>query len=67
MVGRTLVASKLLAGSACGKRQVVRPLNSVVRHHPRRCPNTPSSQLWPLGMWRPEWRYFSRQIDFAHR
>ena len=30
-MGRTLVASKLLAGSACGKRQVVRPLNSGVR------------------------------------
>jgi hypothetical protein len=32
-VGRTLVANRLLAGSACGKRQRVRPLNSVVRRH----------------------------------
>ena len=30
-MGRTLVANRLLAGSACGKRQRVRPLNSVVR------------------------------------
>jgi hypothetical protein len=32
-VGRTLGANRLLAGSACGKRQRGRPLNSVVRHH----------------------------------
>jgi hypothetical protein len=32
-VGRTLVANKLLAGSACGKRCRGRPLNSVVRKH----------------------------------
>ena len=32
-MGRTLVANKLLAGSACGKRQRGRPLNSVVRLH----------------------------------
>jgi hypothetical protein len=32
-VGRTLVANGLLAGSACGKRRVARPLNSGVRHH----------------------------------
>jgi hypothetical protein len=30
-VGRTLVANRLLAGSACGKRRRGRPLNSVVR------------------------------------
>ena len=30
-MGRTLVANRLLAGSACGKRHRVRPLNSVVR------------------------------------
>ena len=30
-MGRTLVANRLLAGSACGKRQRGRPLNSVVR------------------------------------
>ena len=30
-MGRTLAANKLLAGSACGKRQRGRPLNSVVR------------------------------------
>jgi hypothetical protein len=32
-VGRTMVANTLLAGSACGKRQRGRPLNSVVSHH----------------------------------
>ncbi len=32
-MGRTLVANKLLAGSACGKRRRGRPLNSVVRAH----------------------------------
>ena len=32
-MGRTLVANRLLAGSACGKRHRVRPLNSVVRCH----------------------------------
>jgi len=32
-VGRTLVANRLLAGSACGKRHRGRPLNSVVRWH----------------------------------
>jgi hypothetical protein len=37
-VGRTLVANRLLGGSACGKRQRVRPLNSVVRQH---------SDMWP--------------------
>ena len=32
-MGRTLVANRLLAGSACGKRhRRGRPLNSVVRH-----------------------------------
>jgi len=31
MVGRTLVATWRLAGSACGKRRRGRPLNSVVR------------------------------------
>src|SRR5258706_4081966 len=31
IVGRTLVANRLLAGSACGKRQRGWPLNSVVR------------------------------------
>jgi adenylate kinase family enzyme len=31
IVGRTLVANRLLAGSACGKRRRGRPLNSVVR------------------------------------
>jgi len=29
--GRALVASKLLAGSACGERQRGRPLNALVR------------------------------------
>jgi hypothetical protein len=33
MVGRTLVANRRLAGSACGKRRIVRPLNWVVRLH----------------------------------
>src|SRR5258706_11525967 len=33
IVGRTLVANKLLAGSASGKRRRGRPLNSVVRGH----------------------------------
>src|SRR5258706_7551068 len=33
IVGRTLGANRLLAGSACGKRHRVRPLNSVVRQH----------------------------------
>jgi hypothetical protein len=33
MVGRTLVANRLLAVSACGKQQRVRPLNSVVSLH----------------------------------
>jgi len=32
-VGRTLVANRWLAGSACGKRNRGRPLNSVVSHH----------------------------------
>jgi hypothetical protein len=32
-VGRTLVANRWLAGSACGKRRHARPLNSVVRQH----------------------------------
>src|SRR5438477_452947 len=36
MVGRTLVANRLLAGSACGKRRRGRPLNSVVRHQAMR-------------------------------
>jgi hypothetical protein len=31
MVGRTLVANRLLAGSACGKRRRGRPLNTIVR------------------------------------
>ena len=30
-MGRTLVANRLLAGSACGKRQRGRPLNAIVR------------------------------------
>jgi hypothetical protein len=30
VVGRTLVANRWLAGSACGKRHRARPLNSVV-------------------------------------
>src|SRR4051812_37330026 len=33
IVGRTLVANRLLAGSACGKRQRGRPLNAIVRRH----------------------------------
>jgi hypothetical protein len=33
IVGRTLVANRLLAGSACGKRQRGRPLNAIVRSH----------------------------------
>ena len=33
IVGRTLVANRLLAGFACGKRQRGRPLNSAVRSH----------------------------------
>jgi hypothetical protein len=33
-VARTLVANRRLAGSACGKRQRGRPLNSVVRQQP---------------------------------
>jgi quercetin dioxygenase-like cupin family protein len=37
-VGRTLVANRLLAGSACGKRRRGRPLNSVVSHHFREVP-----------------------------
>ena len=32
-MGRTLVANRLLAGSACGKRQRGRPLNAIVRPH----------------------------------
>lgn len=32
MVGRAPVANRRLAGSARGKQQFVRPLNSVVRH-----------------------------------
>ena len=32
-MGRTLVANKLLACSACGKRQRGRPLNAIVREH----------------------------------
>jgi hypothetical protein len=32
-VGRTLVANRWLAGSACGKRRIVRPLNAIVRQH----------------------------------
>ena len=44
-MGRTLVANKLLAGSACGKRQRGRPLNSVVRHHENmRCYNHPDQE-----------------------
>ena len=35
MVGRTLAANRRLAGSACGKRHRVRPLNSVVRPQQR--------------------------------
>ena len=31
MVGRTRGANRLLACSACGKRRIVRPLNSIVR------------------------------------
>src|SRR5258706_12223707 len=31
IVGRTLVANRLLAGSACGKRHRGRPLNATVR------------------------------------
>src|SRR5258706_1019816 len=33
IVGRTLGANRLLACSACGRRQRGRPLNSVVSHH----------------------------------
>src|SRR5260221_250554 len=33
IVGRTLVANRLLAGSACGKRHRGRPLNAIVSHH----------------------------------
>ena len=32
-MGRTLAANRGLAGSACGKRRRVRPLNSVVSRH----------------------------------
>jgi len=35
IVGRTLGANRLLACSACGKRQRGRPLNAIVRHHLR--------------------------------
>jgi hypothetical protein len=35
-MGRTLVANRSLAGSACGKRRCARPLNSVVSRHARR-------------------------------
>jgi hypothetical protein len=34
--GRTLVANRLLAGSACGRRQSGRLLNSVVKHLQRK-------------------------------
>jgi hypothetical protein len=33
MVGRALDANRWLAGSARGKRRIVRPLNSVVMRH----------------------------------
>lgn len=33
-MGRTLVANRRLAGSACGKRRMIRPLNSVVETLP---------------------------------
>jgi len=33
IAGPTLVANRMLAGSACGKRRIVRPLNSIVRPH----------------------------------
>jgi len=36
MVGRTLVANRWLACSACGKRRIARPLNSVVRPQMKR-------------------------------
>jgi hypothetical protein len=32
-LGRTLVANRLLAGSACGKQSRGRPLNSIVSPH----------------------------------
>ena len=31
-MGRTLVANRWLAGSACGKRRIIRPLKAVVSH-----------------------------------
>ena len=43
-MGRTLGANRLLARSACGKRQRGRPLNSVVRTH-RKVPQEPPSQV----------------------
>ncbi len=35
-MGRTLVANRLLAGSACGKRHRGGPLNAIVRQQPMR-------------------------------
>jgi len=45
IVGRTLVANRLLAGSACGKRRCARPLNSVVRAHVTLWRKAASSQI----------------------
>ena len=39
-MGRTLVANRLLAGSACGKRQRGRPLNAIVRFNLAECSST---------------------------
>ena len=48
-MGRTLDANRLLAGSACGKRQRGRPLNSVVRH--RSAVNNQLRHFLHLAMW----------------
>ena len=51
-MGRTLVANRLLAGSACGKRQRGRPLNAIVSHHleagGNQVPFPPAPPLWNI-------------------
>ncbi len=46
-MGRTLVANRLLAASACGKRQRGRPLNAIVRCHLSDAPITVASYTHP--------------------
>ena len=50
-MGRTLVANRLLAGSACGKRQRGRPLNAIVRQHQMASEAKSMARAW-VAYWR---------------